>query len=340
MRKSPINESRIVNREPSIDNRQSSIEQTSIDTLQSQIANSFSVRVPSSSSNLGAGFDCFSLALKLHLTVTATVDAGASEPCVVVSSGEGSAQLPSAEDNLIFRAMQFIATQEDWQLPPVRISVVNEIPIGRGLGSSAAAIVAGLTLASLICGQKLSANELLRYAFEIEGHADNAAAGVYGGLVVSTVKADGDVVVVKRPWPNDLKVIVVSPDVQLKTADARHVLPEMVKRTDAVFNLQRVALFGAALESGQYDLLWEAMQDRLHQKQRQGMVPGLAEALAIPRQPGLLGVALSGSGPSVVAIAQDHAPAIWEALEAKFRSHDLKAAVRVLEVDEEGCKVI
>jgi homoserine kinase len=257
-----------------------------------------------------------------------------------VNSGEGSAELPSAEDNLIFRAMQFVANQESWALPPVRMQVVNEIPIGRGLGSSAGAIVAGLTMASLVCEQKLSSEALLRYAFKIEGHADNAAAAVYGGLVVTTVKADGSVLIAKRRWPNDLKVIVVSPDVQLKTADARHVLPQMVKRTDAVFNLQRVALFGAALERGEYHLLWEAMQDRLHQKQREGLVPGLAEALATPQQPGLLGVALSGSGPTVVAIAQDHATEIGEKIARTFRSHNLNATVRVLEVDEEGCKVI
>jgi homoserine kinase len=300
----------------------------------------YTVRVPASSSNLGAGFDCVSLALQLHLTVTATVVPGAQKACVVDSLGEGSDELPAAEENLIFRAMQFVAGQEEWKLPPLRLGVVNDIPVGRGLGSSAAAIVAGISLAPMVCNRTLAPESLLRYAFEIEGHADNAAAAVCGGLVVTCVKPDGAVIAVKRSWPADLSVIVVSPEIQLKTADARHVLPEMVKRSDAVYNLQRVALFGAALEQGDYDLLWEAMQDRLHQKQREGLVPGLAEALATPPQPGLLGIALSGSGPSVVAIARDHLVEIGEAVANNFRSHKLRATVRVLDVDEVGCELV
>jgi homoserine kinase len=301
---------------------------------------SFSVRVPASTSNLGAGFDSFSLALQLYLTVSARVVAEKSARCRVTSSGEGSTSglLSATEENLIFRAMSFAAEREGWILPPLRLDVHNELPLGRGLGSSAAAIVAGLTLSSLICDRELLPETVLRYALELEGHADNVAAAYYGGWVVSCVKPDGSVIAIKRPWPEALKVIVVSPDALLKTAETRTNLPFTVERGDAVHNLQRVALFGAALEAGAYHLIWDAMQDRMHQAHRQSLVPGLAEALATKPQPGLVGIALSGSGPSVIALALDHLPEIGEAVANNFRSHGMPATVRLLEVDREGWK--
>lgn len=298
---------------------------------------SFSVRVPASTANLGAGFDCIGLALKLYLTVSARIVPEAIVACRVRISGEGSdGALPSNEENLIIRSMRFTAERESLSLPPVELDVNNELPLARGLGSSAAAIVAGITLCSLICDRQLSNETVLRYAVEMEGHADNVAAAYLGGLVVSCVKPDGSVLAVKRSWPSELKVIVVSPEAFLKTAETRSVLPVNVQREDAVFNLQRVALFGAALEAGAYDLLWDAMQDRLHQAHRQSLVPGLAEALATPPQPGLVGIALSGSGPSVVALARDRSGDIGEAIAENFRRRDVPAKVRVLEVDHEG----
>jgi homoserine kinase len=236
--------------------------------------------------------------------------------------------------------MSFAAEREGWILPPVRLDVHNELPLGRGLGSSAAAIIAGLTLSSLICDRELSPQTVLGYALEMEGHADNVAAAYYGGWVVSCVKPDGNVLAVKRTWPQDLKVIVVSPDAISRTAETRSNLPATIERDDAVHNLQRVALFGAAVETGAYDLMWEAMQDRMHQAYRQALVPGLAQALATKPQPGLVGVALSGSGPSVIALARDRLPEIGEAIANSFRQEGMPATVRLLDVDRVGQKTM
>jgi len=300
---------------------------------------SFSVRVPASTANLGAGFDCFGLALKLYLTVKARIVPEAIIACRVRNTGEGSdGAIASTEENLILRSMRVTAEREGLTLPPLELDVNNELPLARGLGSSATAIVAGITLASLVCDRELSAEMVLRYAAEMEGHADNVAAAYLGGLVITCVKPDGSVLAVKRSWPSELQVVVVSPEAFLKTAETRIVLPANVAREDAVFNLQRVALFEAALEGGAYELLWDAMQDRLHQVHRQALVPGLAEALATPRQPGLVGIALSGSGPSVVALARSRPDEIGEAIAEKFRQRNVPARVRVLEVDHEGCK--
>ncbi|MFN2509928.1 MAG: homoserine kinase [Pyrinomonadaceae bacterium] len=300
---------------------------------------SFSIRVPASTANLGAGFDCIGLALKLYLTVRARVVPGASEACHLHIVGEGAEELAGNEDNLLCRAIRFTAEREGMSLPPLELDVNNELPLTRGLGSSATAIVAGVTLASLVGGRELSAETMLRYAVDLEGHADNIAAAYLGGLVVSCVKPNGSVLAVKRSWPSELRVVVISPEAFLKTAVTRSVLPVDVPRKDAVFNLQRVALFGAALEAGAYHVLWDAMQDRLHQAHRQSLVPGLAEALATPRQPGLVGVALSGSGPSVVALTRDRSSEIGEAIAENFRRLDVPARVRVLEVDHDGCAV-
>lgn len=294
--------------------------------------------MPASTANLGPGFDCIGLALKLYLTVRARVVPGASEGCGLRIRAEGAEELPSNEDNLIFRAMRFTAEREGLSLPSLELDVDNELPLARGLGSSAAAIVAGITLASLVCDRELSAETVLRYATEMEGHPDNVAAAYLGGLVVSCVRPDGNVLAVKRSWPSELKVVVISPEAFLKTAETRSVLPVNVRREEAIFNLQRVALFVAALEAGAYDFLWDAMQDRLHQAHRQSLVPGLAEALATPPQPGLVGIALSGSGPSVVALARDRLSEIGEGIAENFRRRDVPAKVRVLEVDHEGCR--
>lgn len=296
------------------------------------------MRVPASTANLGPGFDCIGLALKLYLTVVAKVVPEASEAFRLRIRGEGAAEPPTNEDNLISRAMRFTAEHEGWTLPPLELDVNNDVPLARGLGSSATALVAGIVLAALICDRELSAETVLRYAAEMEGHADNVAAAYLGGLVVSCLKPDGTVVAVKKSWPSELKVVVISPEAFLKTTETRNVLPANVLREDAVFNLQRVALFVAALDAGTYDLLRDAMQDRLHQAHRQSLVPGLAEALATPPQSGLVGIALSGAGPSVVALTRDRSNEIGEAIADNFRRHDVAARVRVLEVDHEGCR--
>jgi homoserine kinase len=297
------------------------------------------VRVPASTANLGAGFDCIGLALNLYLSVAARIVQGTGDTCHLRLTGEGDQESAVNEENLIIRAMRFTAKREGLSLPRLELEVNNSLPLARGLGSSATAIVAGIKIASFACNRELSVQTVLRYAVELERHADNVAAAYLGGLVVSCVKPDGSVLAVKRSWPSELKVIVVSPDALLKTAETRSVLPGNVPLEDAVFNLQRVALFVAAVEARAYDLLWDAMQDRLHQAHRESLVPGLAEALATPPQPGLVGVALSGSGPSVVALARDRVDEIGEAIAEKFRRRNVPATVRVLEVNHSGCSL-
>lgn len=299
------------------------------------------VRVPASTSNLGPGFDCFGLALKLYLTVRATIVPDAAESCSVTTTGatENDA-LPRNAANLICRAMTFAARREGVSLPPVELNVHNEIPLASGLGSSAAAIVAGIELSSLLTNHELNAQTIQNYATEFEGHPDNVTASLYGGFTISCLNDDRTVASVKFDWPAHIRVVVVSPHSQLPTHVARAALARSLSRTHAVHNLQRTALFTAAIAQQRYDLLWEAMKDRLHQPQRESLVPGLAEALALPPMPGLLGVALSGAGPSILALATDHTEEIGARIASCFSARKIDSTVRTLEVDNEGCRVL
>lgn len=300
----------------------------------------FEIRVPASTSNLGPGFDCFGLALKLYLTVSATAVPDATEPCSVVNTGaKENEALPRNATNLIYRAMSFATRREGVTLPPVDLRVHNEIPLASGLGSSAAAIVAGIKLGALITGHDIPDQTIQNYATEFEGHPDNVAASLYGGFLASCTCHDGAVVSAKFIWPEQVRVVVVSPHSQLPTHVARAALPRTVSRHDAVYNLQRSALFLSAIAQQRYDILWEAMGDRLHQPQRESLVPGLKEALALPRMRGLLGVALSGAGPSMVALVNDNDEEIGARVASCFEARGIDATIRIVEVDNEGCRV-
>jgi homoserine kinase len=295
------------------------------------------VRVPASTSNLGPGFDCFGLALKLYLTVSATPVADTSEPCRVTTTGaKENEALPRNAVNLIYRAMSFAAHREGVALPCVELNVHNEIPLASGLGSSAAAIVAGIKLSAALTGKSISAQSILNYATEFEGHPDNVAASIFGGFVASCIRSDATVLSTKFEWPEKIRVVVVSPHSQLPTHVARAALPRTITRLDAVHNLQRTAIFTAAIAQQRYDLLWEAMRDRLHQPYRESLVPGLAEALALPHMPGLLGIALSGAGPSIVALVDDNEDEIGARLANCFTARNVESTTRVLDVDNEG----
>lgn len=302
---------------------------------------SIEVRVPASTANLGAGFDCLGLALELYLTARATVQIRPGSRTLARTRGVGSASLPkSPEQNLIFRAMRYAAEKEGFQLPAVRLAVKNEIPMAGGLGSSAAAAVAGVALAYATAGRSLARENALRYAKEIEGHADNAGAAMLGGLVVTYTQTDGGVGAMRLAWPKMIRVIAVTPAIGLPTKKSRAVLPAQVPRDDAVENLQRSALFVAAIEARRYDLIWDAMQDRLHQHYRQKLIPGLAEVLAIPQMPGLLGLALSGAGPSVVALATAGFDEIGKTIAARFEHAGVAATIRFLEVAQDGISIL
>lgn len=300
--------------------------------------NVYEVRVPASTANLGAGFDCLGLALELYLSVRATVLLTPATSSRARSHGvRGTSALPKSPDqNLILRAMRLTAEREGFHVPGIRLAVQNQIPVAGGLGSSAAAAVAGVALGFAVSGKPIPKDTALRYATEMEGHADNVGAALLGGFVVTFTRDDGSVVAVRKRWPKMIRLILVTPATGLETKKSRAVLAPTVSRPDAVHNLQRTALFVAAVEERRFDLLWDAMEDRLHQSARQSLIPGLADVLAMPRMPGLLGVALSGAGPSVIALATDRFDEIGKAIASRFESNGVSSTIRILEAAQEG----
>jgi len=255
---------------------------------------------------------------------------------VRTSGARENATLPRNATNLIYRAMTFAANRESLTLPPVDLAVHNDIPLASGLGSSAAAIVGGIKLAGLLCERDISDQSIQNYATEFEGHPDNVGASLYGGFVLSCVAVDRNVLSVRFDWPAKIRTVVVSPHTQLPTHVARTALPRTLSRVDAVFNLQRTSLFTAALVTRRFELFKEAMRDRLHQARRESLVPGLAEALALPEMSGLLGVALSGAGPSIIALVSGNEDEVGARISECFAAHKIRSTVRILEVDNEG----
>jgi homoserine kinase len=279
--------------------------------------------VPGSISNLGPSFDALSVAVQLYLRVhVLEVVPTAPDTIEWEFDGEG----PSGE-NRIESAYRLARQRVGLPAPGLRVRVSSEIPQTAGLGSSAAAAVAGLRLYEAFTGPR-SSMEWLGLATELEGHPDNAAAALLGGLTVS-VEQDGCVIARTGRWPEDLQFVVATPHVGLHTSHARRVLPRDVPLGDAIFNLQRALLFVRALDTGRYEDLRESMRDRWHQPARASLVPGLAEAMAVD-DPAVLGVCLSGAGPSVLALATDAAPKVAGLLSDLYKRLGVPCTIRTL----------
>jgi homoserine kinase len=297
------------------------------------MSRSYSFRVPASTSNLGAGFDALSLALERYLRVTVEFD---TLDFKIVARGVDAALIPTTPDNLILRVANSVASQRNRSLPALRMTIDNEIPLARGMGSSAAAILAGITCYELAAQEKLSERDIFRYAHEFEPHPDNLAAALHGGLVAATESADGDVLVARLRVNDGARAIVVIPTFELSTEKARSVLPQTYSRKDAVYNIQRSALTIAALTTGNWPLLREAMRDRIHQPYRAPLIPGFEEILGLTT-PGLLGIALSGAGPTVFAMAKPaDAETVGRAIATVFEKHGVKAIPYCVNIDTEG----
>ncbi len=304
--------------------------------------------VPASTSNIGASFDTCGLALSLYLRVEVEPHRTGFK---IVPTGEGAEKVPLDESNLIIRAARYVAAERSKgkkDLPGVRLSVDSQIPLSRGLGSSSAAIIAGISVYEALSGEKLDEEEFFGYALHFEGHGDNLAPSTLGGMVIAVVKESIDfsgterrsLIAVKRPWPEAVKIVLCIPEVEMETAKMRAVLPQMVTRHDAIYNLQRGALLQAALAEQRFDLLNEALRDRLHQPYRAPVAPGLTEVLQLndvaQDYPGLLGVAISGAGSTMIGFATENCETIGEAMKSRLAARGVKSRAIEVKVDNRG----
>ncbi len=293
------------------------------------------VTAPATAANLGPGFDALGMALGIYNEV----EIGLSDRPEVAVCGEGEGILPEDEENLVYRAAQTLARAAGHKQLSFAITCRNRIPIGRGLGSSAAAIAAGLVGANALLGEPLDLDRILSLAVQLEGHPDNVVAALVGGVTVAVRDGEG-VRWARIPVGEFPRVVLAIPDFPLPTHLSRARLPLQVPFEDAAFNTGRTALLVAALAGARWDLVGTAMEDRLHQPYRKDLVPGFEEVCAAARAAGAVGAALSGAGPSVLAIAEaEIAEQVAAAMEKAFAAHGVRAQVVVTELDVHGVRI-
>jgi homoserine kinase len=266
------------------------------------------------------------MAVNLCIDVTFTAISERIEEIVTDIQGEGSDFLPRNSENMIYQCAVKLAEYFNAELPPFSIQVVNRVPLARGLGSSASAIVGGLCAANLMLGSPADEETILSLATSIEGHPDNVAPALLGGLVVSSMVGD-KVLWVKVKPPEGLQLVVAIPSFPLSTHAARGALPGMLLYSDAVFNVSRSSLLVAALSEGRMDLLRWAMEDRLHQPYRKKLVPGMDEVFEAAMNAGAHGVALSGAGPSLIAFVTENDETIGTAMQGAWSRHGIECTI-------------
>lgn len=297
----------------------------------------FVVHAPASSANVGPGFDCIAMALALCNETTFGLTDG---ELLIEIEGEGVNTLPRDSENLIYQAATALFKAASQPMPSLHLICKNRIPLRRGLGSSAAAIVTGLLGANTILGNPLAPLELLRIATDLDGHPDNVAAALLGGLQIST-QCSSEVVSLGIDIPINLFAAICIPDMEIATKTARSVLPPYYSSQDVTFNTSRTALLIAALVQGRLDLLQTAMEDRLHQPYRSHLIPGLHSAIKAAQDAGALGACLSGSGSAILALTTtaQKTIAIGEAMKEALTRSGTSAHWMPLSLDFHGARV-
>jgi homoserine kinase len=280
------------------------------------------LRVPASSANLGPGFDALGLALGIYLDCRFEQ----AEKLSIQARGRDAALISTGEDNLIWQTALAVAQDVGAALPAIQLEIDNDIPIGKGLGSSAAALTAGVVIADHILGLHWKPHRILDEAAQIEGHPDNVAACVLGSIVTTAMEPGGMARAIRLELHKDFGIAVVVPDFVLPTSEARAVLPNTYSRQDAVFNVQRSALLIAALTTGEVKAFPAALEDRFHQPYRYPLVPGLEDMVKL-RAPGLLGCALSGAGPSILVFYEKGYESVCDLVRQIFALHGRQAEI-------------
>lgn len=298
----------------------------------SYAARSVTVQVPATSANLGPGFDVLGLALDLHNVFTVTPASSTR----VSLEGYGE-HLPLDETNLFCRAFRHLHSFAGREAPSLQVHMQLRVPPGKGLGSSATAVVGGLVAANASMGGPFQPAELLPHAIRLEhgGHADNVAPALLGGLVVNTAEGES-MVSLQVPFPNDLSAVVFTPDFPMDTIQGRALMPDGYSKADMVFNVGRVALFFAAIQQGRYDLLRTAMQDRMHQPYRTQLFPQLPLLVEAALGAGAHGACLSGGGSSVLALVTSGSRVVGEAIQMAAEAAGVKGDTRLLRIDRQG----
>jgi len=298
------------------------------------VINKAIVSVPASTANLGPGFDVFGLALEMRSTYTVEV-LSLEEKCSIHFEGMGADVLNEKGFKFVGEVMDYFERAESVHLPPLSVNVHTGIPLTRGLGSSASAIVGLLSCFEAIMNTQFDTGKVLKYAIAIEGHPDNVTAALVGGFTIAA--SDKSEVAYMKVVPQNLKVVVTVPSSFLSTKKARACLPVMYSRRDAVFNIGRASMLSACIFSGNYDLLSFALHDRLHEHYREKFVTGFREVSRAAVRAGAYGSFLSGAGPSIAALADPtKAEKVAKTMQKAMIGLDAEAETFVLDISAQG----
>lgn len=306
----------------------------------------FSIKVPATTANLGPGFDCLGLALPIYNTITVeeTVMPGTGiEINIIDETNEMDVlSIPTDENNIVYKAIEMLYNSIGQTPSELKITINTQIPVARGLGSSASVIVGGLLAANELLGRPADEAALLSIAAEIEGHPDNSTPAILGGFLLSSLEEDGSVVYRKLNFPKDWNITVCIPDYELATNIARSVIPDEIPIRDALFNLKRSAMLIQAVNTADKELMKYALQDKIHQPYREKLIPGLKEIKeALKHEENVLGVVLSGAGPSVLIISYgNNLDKIRKTVSDVWDGLNVKSDILTLPVEETGAVIV
>jgi homoserine kinase len=300
---------------------------------------SVSVTVPATTANLGAGFDCIGAALTLYNEFRFTL-LNQGETQIIITGKEAERVNTNIKDNLLYQAFVKLYDRLRKTPPPVKMEIGLGIPLARGLGSSATAIVGGLVGANVLAGEPLSQSEVMDLAIQMEGHPDNVVPALIGGCRLAATGATGWEIC-DIPWHESIVPVVAIPEFELSTAEARRVLPTEISRADAIFNISHLGLLLRGLETGKQSWLQASLQDKLHQPYRKSLIPGYDEVTTAAIYAGAYGVVISGAGPTLLALTDTrHGIDVVVAIASAWQELGIKAEVRSLAIETQGAKVI
>ncbi len=295
------------------------------------------VIVPATSANLGPGFDTLGLALSLYNRFTVRERSDGRN--LTIARGEGAELLDGTPDNMVLRAAKSLYDTASLPFPGWELTITSEIPLARGLGSSASAVVGGLVAANALLGDRFDPSEILAHASALEGHPDNVAPALMGGLRVA-LEISGRVIAPPLGFQALPEFVMAVPEFELSTDLARKALPDVISRQDAVYNIARVTLLTTALASGQLEWLADALSDRLHEPYRRALVPGMDAVTRAALGEGAWGVTLSGAGPTLLGWCRPGRGAqVAEAMESAWRAEGVAARARMISVDRSGTRI-
>lgn len=295
------------------------------------------VRVPGTTANCGPGFDTVGIACTIYSELELILSEKGN--LTIEIDGEGKGCIPTDENNIIYQAVRTVLDKVGKPYQGIYLKLYNKIPLARGLGSSAAAIVGGLIAANAATGNTLTKEEIFSIATTIEGHPDNVAPAIFGGITISVMQGDQPAYLRFLP-EKTLSMVVAIPEFNLSTHRARQVLPDTITMKDAVFNISRVALLIGSLCKGEFHHLQYALEDKVHQPYRQQLIPGMQQVFHAAIAKGAYGAALSGAGPCLIAFTESNCHEIGAAMVQAFADNNVKADSVILTIDAEGAKVI